>query len=457
MDYDYTDSELERELDATEGVSLSREVRRDIFIRYRRNGETQSQICDDLNLPRHLVRSVVNPEYRNPRQAKQKPSLVDDTDEQKYTKRQRALMSEREKKRDLNVSSEQCIEDLRRVQRENPDRYVDRNDYRILGAYSDASWNQHFGTFQEFRRQAGLELSRYQHDVERKVAKHASLDHYRSFFCSEIQPYVAQYPRIGPAREIYTVLAGSDFHDLDADRFSLAVFIDTAKRLQPDVILLNGDVFDLYEFSRFQVDPRKIAVRDRFDFVSNEIFRPLRLACPDAQIDFLLGNHEWRLLRHVADRTPNMPGILSDVMGFTLEDIFRVREYEINLHCKWDFSAYTKRDIEDQLRQNYIVYWNSLVACHFPDPSFKFGLSWVAGHTHRPEQLTRRNLNGRLTGTTMGSIASTDAHYIEGLDQAMNGFSIHHIMPRTGQVSSENILIPGDFVAVAGKYYFADC
>lgn len=52
------------------------------------------------------------------------------------------------------------IEDLQRVQRENPEKFISRNFYRLHGVYSQRTWEVCFGTFLEFRRQAGLELSR---------------------------------------------------------------------------------------------------------------------------------------------------------------------------------------------------------------------------------------------------------------------------------------------------------
>lgn len=365
---------------------------------------------------------------------------------------ERALMAEQDKKFDPEATPIACIEDLRRVQKLFPFRHISRVAYRHEGKYSDATWNRFFGTFHEFRRQAGLELSRYQHQHERHIAKHASNEHYREFYCKEVLPYVGQYERRGKAKGIYSILSGSDCHDREADPFVLDVFIDTAKRLQPDVILLNGDVFDMYEFSRFDIDPREVAIKERFDFVKGRIFAPLREACPDSQIDINLGNHEWRILKLLADRTPHLKVLLSDVMGLTLDDVFGVHEFEINLNCKWDLAAFIKRDIEKQVKENYIVYWDAFVAAHIRD--FGFGLSGTSGHTHRPETKTSRNLAaGNTTWTTTGSIARTDAHYIEGLDKSMNGFGIFHVHPKSREVVAENILIPGDFAAVAGTYY----
>lgn len=179
--------------------------------------------------------------------------------QKKLTQAERALLSEKDKKFDPNATAEDCIDDLRRLQGKFPLKHITRNFYRINGNYSDSTWNAHFGTFLEFRRQAKLELSRTQHNLERQIAKHASADHYRSFYKEQILPYYGKYILSAKTRGRFkTVVSASDFHDIDTDEFCLAVFIDVIRRIQPDVIILNGDIFDNPSFSRHMVDPRSI-------------------------------------------------------------------------------------------------------------------------------------------------------------------------------------------------------
>jgi len=431
-------------------IKLPEETKRKI-LELNKKGEKISKISKLLDVPRHKIRSVLDPAYRNPRKAL--PSMAQIRDDEPSTIRERALLSERDKKFDPDATAEDCVADLRKIQENNPDLYIHRWRYMLLGEYSEATWNRYFGTFHEFRRQAGLELTRQQHQHERHIAKHASVDHYKNFYTKEIQPYTNLYPRTGKSKQFYTILSGSDFHDIDCDEFALQVFIDTARRLQPDVILLNGDVFDLYEFSRYSIDPRLVSVKERFDYVSNNIFKPLREACPDTQIDLLLGNHEWRLLKHMADRTPNLPGLLSDVMGLTLEDVFRVREYEINLHCKWDLAAWGKKSEAEQIKQNYIVYWNCFVASHIKD--FGFGMSGTSGHTHKPDTSLGFSMamGGPIFWTTTGCLRRVDEDYVMGINKHVNGFAIFHINPSTREVIPENVIFSPHSAAVAGVYY----
>lgn len=371
----------------------------------------------------------------------------------KLTQAELAVLSERDKKFDPSATKEDCIADLRSVQNEFPLKHITRNFYRIHGLYSDSTWNQFFGTFLEFRRQAGLELSRNQHALERHIAKHASVDVYRSYYKEEVLPYHNKFVRKGwDKKRFKSMLVGSDFHDIECDPFVLDVFLDTNKRLKPDVIGLNGDVFDLYEFSRFNIDPRKVQIRERFDFVKQNIFKRLREDNPDAQIDLIIGNHEYRLLKHLADKSPAMRVLLSDVMDIRLADVFGLDDFKINLVAKFDLEAWQPGDVQTELKQNYQVYWDSFVLSHFKD--LGFGISGSSGHTHKPEQVTFANIPmGKLSWTTTGCIARTEVEYVDSMDRWMNGFLMVTVDREQRTAMPTPVLIPGNFAVVEGKLY----
>ena len=373
------------------------------------------------------------------------------TKEPRKTQRAQAILSESAKKYDPTATPEQLVADLRRVQEENPEKFISRNFYRIHGVYSEKTWDCIFGTFLEFRRQAGLELSRNQHQLERHIAKHASLDTYRDFQETEITPWVGKYEKPDDGGRTKTLLIASDFHDREVDPFVLSVFIDTAKRVQPDIIVLNGDVFDLYEFSRFDKDPRLADLKGRFDFVRESIFQPLREACPDSQIDFTLGNHEQRLLKHLADKTPFMK-VLMDLCGTSLSSLFGLDEYQINLVTKWDLAAWKPGEIRDQAKKNYIVYYNCFVCNHTGNEDF--GLSGTSGHVHRPDVKTSANVNGPLIWTTTGCMCRTNAEYTTTMEKWHNSFLLVHVDTWKKQVVPEHILFTDFMTCVGGKYYY---
>lgn len=343
----------------------------------------------------------------------------------------------------------EMIEDLRKVQGEEPDKFITRNYYRIAGSYSEAAYCARFGTFQEFRREAGLEMSRGANRIEKAVALHASRDRYRGFAEVEILPWCGKYEK-DHAPGLKTLLVASDFHDIDSDDFVLEVFLDTAARLQPDVIVLNGDIFDQYEFSFFDKDPRQINLRERYDFVRDRIFGPLRHSCPDSQIDFIIGNHEARILRHMADRSPHIK-CLADLMGISLSQLLMLDEFEINLISKGDLAAHMPRESREEMAKNYQVYFNTLLVGHAPE---NYGICSVFGHTHKPKFESKVNeLVGSHFQVTLGCVAKVDVSYVAGLNKYNQGFGIFHIDPQLRECVPEHIVFTHHYAVIGGQIY----
>lgn len=358
-------------------------------------------------------------------------------------------MSEDQSKYQEGWTAQDCINELRRVASLDEDKVISRNYFRVHAICAESNWNAHFGTFEEFKRQAGLKLSRQQHQLERHIAKHASVDHYRAMNV-ERTAYAERYLR-PTGRRVQVILRASDLHDIECDRFFLDVLIDTARRVQPDVICLNGDLFDLPEFGRFPIDPRQWDVVGRIRFVHEQILRPLREACPNAQLDIIEGNHEYRLLRHIADATPALRAVLSDLHGMTVAQLLGLDQFEINYIAKADLAAYTLRDVKSEVGSNYKVYFDSVLAHHFPD-GMRFGLPGFNGHHHSwsvSNQFSHER--GAYQWVHAGCGHIKDATYTNGQKWQLE-FGLCHVDTATKQVIHECFPI-NDIAVVGGKYY----
>src|SRR3546814_16012054 len=75
----------------------------------------------------------------------------------------------------VDATPEECIAELRRMAEADPDRIVTRNHFRVNSSLAERAWNQHFGTFQEFKRKANLTINRHQPRMELNIAKNATL------------------------------------------------------------------------------------------------------------------------------------------------------------------------------------------------------------------------------------------------------------------------------------------
>lgn len=349
----------------------------------------------------------------------------------------------------------ECIEELIRIAQIDEEMVVSRNYFRNHAVISESVWSKHFGTFEEFKRQAGVKLTRQQHGIERNIAKHASVDHYRKFNI-ERADWEEKYLRENNNR-FKTILFASDLHDKEIDLFYLRVLIDTAARAQPDVICLDGDVFDLAEFGKYTVDPREWDVVGRIKFVHENILKPLREVCPEAQIDLIEGNHEARLLRLLADATPALRAVLSDLHGFTVGKLLGLEEFEVNYIAKADLAAYTARDFKNELKRNYKIYWGSVMAHHFPHAR-NMGMPGVNGHHHKHIVWSMFNhAHGSYEWHQLGSGHMRDATYCEG-ENWSNGFALCNVDTQTRSTIFDYIHVSADFAVSGGKWYYRnDC
>ena len=344
---------------------------------------------------------------------------------------------------------EDCITELRRIAEIDDEKIVTRNYFRNHSRISESTWNRYFGTFEEFKRQASIKLSRQQHVHERHIARHASVDHYRRLNI-ERQDWGDKYDRPN-ANRFKTILACSDLHDIEIDPFYLRVLIDTAERVQPDVISLVGDIFDLPEFGKYGVDPREWDVVGRIKFAHENIMAPLREACPNAQFDFIEGNHEARLLRQLADATPALRAVLADLHGFTVSKLLGLEQFEINYVAKADLAAWTKRDFEKELASNYKVYWGTVVCHHFPHAR-NMGLPGVNGHHHRHEVWGMFGpIYGPYEWHQMGAGHKRSASYCEG-EKWHNGFTIINVDVKMKSTNFDYVAVT-DFAISGGKWY----
>jgi hypothetical protein len=360
-------------------------------------------------------------------------------------------MSEHESKY-KDWTPQQCIDELTRIQEGSPDREITRNFFRENSAISDAVWSQHFGTFDEFKRQAGVKLNRQQHQLERQIAKHASVDHYRVMNESR-RNYGDTYTRDHPDR-FKTIMLCSDLHDIEIDEFFLRVWLDTVARVEPTDVSFVGDIFDLPEFGKYGVDPREWDVVGRIKFAHDKILRPTREAAPDATIDLIEGNHEARMLRMLCDATPAMRAVLSDLHGFTIGKLLGLDEFEMNYHAKLDLAAFTNADLKKGLAANHKIYYESLLAHHFPHARH-MGIPGVNGHHHAHNVWPQFNQTfGAYEWHQMGCGHKREASYCDG-EKWHTGFAIAHIDTKTKSTVIEYVPVR-DFAVVGGKWYYRD-
>lgn len=346
-------------------------------------------------------------------------------------------------------TKKQCVDHLRQIQKKNPDMFITRNWFRHHSHISDSTWNRHFGTFQEYKRSAGVTLTRHQGRVEKQIARHAGHDEIEKF-TNEKLSYIGKYEKPMKTR-FQTVIACSDVHDEFCDPFWRRVFLDTVERIQPEILILNGDIFDLAEFSKYNQDPRDWDITKKIR-IALDFIRDCRECAPNAQIDFIEGNHEFRLFRHLAEATPALKTVLADLHGFTIPKLLGLDEFEINFTGCADLKAWTERDIKKEVNRNYKIYFDgAFLACHYPDRR-RLGMSGIGGHHHKHEVWPIRNAWGHSGEFhQMGSGHYKAADYADGEIWHL-GFMIIHVDTKTKNTNFEYVPLT-DHAVVGGQWY----
>lgn len=192
-------------------------------------------------------------------------------------------------------------------------------------------------------------------------------------------------PFIVDARRILNL---SDIHIPFHNAAALEAALAYGDSINPDCILLNGDVLDFAGISRFARDPRGPSVRDELD-ICGQFLDHLRARFPRAQIIWKLGNHEERWERMLWAKAPE----ILDIAEFAWE--------------KW---AGVERNRVQMVRDQRIVMLGKLAVLHghelprgITSPvnpargAFLRTLdSVLIGHYHQHSDHTERTIHGHI-------------------------------------------------------------
>lgn len=113
-------------------------------------------------------------------------------------------------------------------------------------------------------------------------------------------------------------LVASDFHIPFHDRKVIRAAVETAKKHKAVGILLNGDISDSHEISRFDKSPDDPKYRDEIKAV-RQFLRYIRNNFPKADLVYKIGNHDARFYSYLCRHAPALFG-LDD---FTLPSLLR--------------------------------------------------------------------------------------------------------------------------------------
>lgn len=348
------------------------------------------------------------------------------------------------------ATREEMIAEILRVVEQDTTKVITRNHFRNESRYAESAMLMHFGTFEEAKRQANVTLSRHAHRLGLHIAKHASVDTMRRLN-EEKQGFEGKYLRPS-SRRFQTAVVCSDLHGLRCDPFYRRVLLDTILRVQPEKIIFDGDIIDAAEFSKHLQDPRQFKVVEEIRWL-HTLLADVTSAAPEAEKTYVAGNHESRWLRHLAEQTPAMVVVLSDLHGFTISKLLGLDKFEINYIDRGDLTAWNERDIKTQLRKNYITLWdNSLLFGHFPEMR-SMGIPGANGHHHKHIVWPFYSpVYGPAEWHQMGAGHVREASFCAAEKWGL-GFLLTHCDTHTKRSQFEYIDVSHPHAFVGGKFY----
>jgi len=362
------------------------------------------------------------------------------------------------------------IADLQRVFNHPDNPYggwaASRKRYRELGHYPEILVSDLFGTHAEFERAAGLRDKRGTSKVLLATARLHTEREIREYAEEHVLRSSGRWSKkYRETNGVKHVLVGSDFHGQFVDPLALRVFLDVAKDVQPDTIVLNGDVLDFPQISRFTHMPGagNLSLQDELDFTREKIVRRVREAAPDAALIWTIGNHEHRMIRYLADTAP----ALASLRSLSWTELLGVDDYGVEMCFGGNFMAPTQRQRADNYRRRthavlhecFVVTHGMSIAANAPLVEAKrWGLSGTSGHTHRPGVTwlpTAANPQLNWTSTPMMAGFAVGKDYVDGPSAWTMGFGLFTVDAARGQVVPQLIPVYEDFATFSGRVWEA--
>lgn len=213
----------------------------------------------------------------------------------------------------------------------------------------------------------------------------------------------ADVPRIIKRTGDQRVVVLSDAHAPHHDPDAIAAACDFIRDVQPTIVILNGDLLDLYAVSSFDKDPdRVLSLQYEFDICKSEVLDPVVAAAGEAELFYVEGNHEHRLTRWLSRhpevaslRALSVPALLDlDKLGIKyvtygveVNDVLITHGKAV---AKWSGGS-IKRELERQ----------------------RFGVNMVMGHVHRVGLFNTWTRTGGVWGIEAGCLCNLNPDYVD--------------------------------------------
>jgi len=214
---------------------------------------------------------------------------------------------------------------------------------------------------------------------------------------------------------------------------ALKVALRHGKKEGCNAVILNGDIIDCHELSKFLKDPRKR--------VFGEEIRVLRMLMDairkefgkSARIIYKLGNHEERYIHFLIRQAP----VFLDIPEFDFKEIMRLDEYGVELVGEKRPIALGKLNVIHGHEYNFPIANPVNAARGF---FLRAKSHCLGGHLHQSSQHSEKNIEGLVVSTwSTGCLCDLHPEY-RPINSWNHGFAIVNV-DKDGSFEVENFRI----------------
>lgn len=229
------------------------------------------------------------------------------------------------------------------------------------------------------------------------------------------------------------ILVISDLHIPYHDIKAINCALKYGQEQKVNTIIINGDLIDFHQISRFQKDPRKRSVKDEFD-ATRQFLVSLRKAFPRAHIYYNKGNHCVRWEHYLMSKAPE----IFDDPYFELEN--RLQLNTVRVHLLDDKTIIKAGSLS-------ITHGHTVIRGIFAPVNAARGVfmktkqSTLIGHCHKISEHTETTLDGKIiTCWSTGCLSELSPDYSPYCNNYAHGFA-HVRVSKDGGYSVKNFRI----------------
>lgn len=212
----------------------------------------------------------------------------------------------------------------------------------------------------------------------------------------------------------------SDFHVPYHDVALVDSALALLKKVKPHRIVLNGDINDFFQLSRFNVNRERMEELQEEIDEGVELRRRIRAVCPNAHLVENEGNHDSRIKTYVKLNA----AALGSLRALEPANLFEWNALEIDSFPGAGFRQ----------RRNFLIKHGSYVRQDVPATAKvelqHAGISGVSGHTHRLGTYRKVGYDPKQW-TEQGCLCRLDPDYVTGVPNWTHGMVIAQFSTRS--------------------------